>query len=202
MNTPSPDECSHKVWYSRGYLPHLDEPGLVQGITYRLYDSLPAERRAEWGALLQMPNLKVQERRIESYLNNGYGSCWLRDERIAEIVQDNLLHFDTQRYRLLAWVIMPNHVHVLIETQQGHPLPQVVHSWKSYTANYANQVLRRVGPFWHREFFDRYIRDERHLEKAVLYIHGNPVAAGLAERAEDWPYGSARWVAAPDATLP
>jgi len=202
MSTPCPGQRSHKVWYSRGYLPHLDEPGLVQGITYRLYDSMPAERRAEWEALLQMQNLKAQQQRIETYLNSGYGSCWLRDARIAEVVQDNLLHFDAQCYHLLAWVIMPNHVHVLIETRQGHPLPEVVHSWKSYTANRANQVLGRAGPFWHREYFDRYIRDERHLEQAVLYLHGNPVTAGLVERAEDWPFSSARWVAALDATLP
>ena len=202
MNTPSPGQRSHKVWYSRGYLPHLDEPGLVQCITYRLYDSMPAERRAEWEVLLQMQNPKVQQRRIETYLNNGCGSCWLRDARIAEIVQDNLMHFGAQCYHLLAWAIMPNHVHVLIETRHCHPLPEVVHSWKSYTANHANQVLGRAGPFWHREYFDRYIRDERHLEQAVLYIHGNPVTAGLVERAEDWPYGSARWVAALDATLP
>jgi len=202
MSTPCPGQRSHKVWYSRGYLPHLDEPGLVQGITYRLYDSMPAERRAEWEALLQMQNLKAQQQRIGTYLNSGYGSCWLRDARIAEVVQDNLLHFDAQCYHLLAWVIMPNHVHVLIETRQGHPLPEVVHSWKSYTANRANQVLGRAGPFWHREYFDRYIRDERHLEQAVLYLHGNPVTAGLVERAEDWPFSSARWVAALDATLP
>ena len=202
MSTPCRGQRSHKVWYSRGYLPHLDEPGLVQGITYRLYDSMPAERRAEWEALLQMQNLKAQQQRIGTYLNSGYGSCWLRDARIAEVVQDNLLHFDAQCYHLLAWVIMPNHVHVLIETRQGHPLPEVVHSWKSYTANRANQVLGRAGPFWHREYFDRYIRDERHLEQAVLYLHGNPVTARLVERAEDWPFSSARWVAALDATLP
>ena len=202
MSTPCPGQRSHKVWYSRGYLPHLDEPGLVQGITYRLYDSMPAERRAEWEALLQMQNLKAQQQRIETYLNSGYGSCWLRDARIAEVVQDNLLHFDAQCYHLLAWVIMPNHVHVLIETRQGHPLPEVVHSWKSYTANRANEVLGRAGHFWHREYFDRYIRDERHLEQAVLYLHGNPVTAGLVERAEDWPFSSARWVVALDATLP
>jgi REP element-mobilizing transposase RayT len=72
------------------------------------------------------------------------------------------LHFDGQRYRLLAWVVMPNHVHVLIETMTGHTLAAVLHSWKSYTAKEANRLLGRTGDFWQPEYFDRFIRDDRH----------------------------------------
>ena len=69
-------------------------------------------------------------KRIERYADQGYGACWLRDDRIAAIVQGTLLHFDGERYRLLAWVVMPNHVHVLIETLEGFALSDVVQSWK------------------------------------------------------------------------
>jgi REP element-mobilizing transposase RayT len=198
---PERGSQAHKGWYSRGYLPHFDQPNLVQGITYRLHDSMPMERRAEWEALLNVRDAAVQRERVEAYLNAGYGSCLLREARIAEIVQGNLLHFDGQRYHLLAWVIMPNHVHVLIQAKEGYSLPNIVHSWKSYTAKRANQLLGRTGPFWHREYFDRYIRNEQHLERAVLYVHANPVKAGLVERAEEWLFSSARWVDALDAAL-
>jgi REP element-mobilizing transposase RayT len=107
------------------------------------------------------------------------------------MVEDALLYFDGERYRTIAWVIMPNHVHVLIETMEGYPVGQVVHSWKSYTAKQANQMLGRSGRFWFREYFDRYVRDERHFANAVQYIHDNPVKAGLAPTPEDWPFSSA-----------
>jgi REP element-mobilizing transposase RayT len=125
------------------------------------------------------------------YLDAGYGSCSLREEHIAQLVEEALLHFDGQRYRLLAWVIMPNHVHVLTEVLPGHPLAEIVHSWKSFTAKEANTILGRSGAFWQPEYFDRFIRDEQHLANAIRYIHDNPVKARLVGRAEEWPYSSA-----------
>lgn len=103
-----------------------------------------------------------------------------------------LLYFDGKRYRLVAWVIMPNHVHVLIETFEGFPLDTILHSWKFFTANEANKILNRKGAFWLREYFDRYIQDDRHFANAVWYIHENPVKAGFVDRAEDWLFSSAR----------
>lgn len=85
-----------------------------------------------------------------------------------------------------------NHVHTLIEPLEGNPLARIVHSWKSYTAKEANRILGRAGRFWSPEYFDRYIRDERHLVNAISYIHHNPVKAGLAEQPEDWPFSSAK----------
>ena len=180
----------HKEWYSRGYLPHFDAPGLIQGVTLRLWDSLPAEIVEQ----LEKDSLEdsAKRTRVEEYLNVGYGACYLGDPRIARLVENALLHFDGQRYRLIAWVIMPNHVHVLLEIFAGYPLDTVVHSWKSYTANEANKLLQRQGRFWFREYFDRYIRDEQHFANAVRYIHDNPVKAGLVEKAENWAFSSAR----------
>ena len=192
--TPVPAGQPHKGWYSRGYLPHLDQPGLVQGITFRLHDSMLVERREEWESLLAVADVGERLLRIEEYLNAGYGSCVLRDHRVGLLVQDALQHLDGQRYRLLAWVVMPNHVHVLIETLQGWSLPGIVHSWKSFTAHQVNRLLGRKGPLWSREFFDRAVRDGRHLKRAVRYVHDNPVKAGLVAEPEVWPFSSARWL--------
>ena len=130
-------------------------------------------------------------RRIAKYDDAGHGECWLRDPRIAALVEGALLRFDGQRYRLIAWCVMPNHVHALIETWDRWPLAGALHSWKSYTANEANKLLDRTGTFWFREYHDRFIRDENHFAKAVEYIAQNPVQAGLAKVAEDWIWSAA-----------
>ena len=187
-----PGPLPHKGWYSRGYIPHCDYPDLIQGITFRLWDSLPAHIVASLSADLRETDDPAKRARVEAYLNAGYGACTLRDPHVARLVEEALLYFDGQRYRLIAWVIMPNHVHTLIETIEGYPLRSITHSWKSYTAKQANQILGRTGRFWFPEYFDRYIRNERHLEAAIHYIHENPVKAGLVEKPEDWPFGSAR----------
>ena len=137
------------------------------------------------------PRRAELRKRVERYVDQGHGACWLRDERIARQVEDALFHFDGVRYRLLAWVVMPNHVHVLIETRPGFPLADIIHSWKSYTAKQANQTLERVGAFWMPDYFDRYIRDEQHLVAVTNYIEQNPVKAGLVRSAGDWQWSSA-----------
>jgi REP element-mobilizing transposase RayT len=86
---------------------------------------------------------------------------------------------------------MPNHVHVLIETREGYPLGAVAHSWKSFTAKEANAILGRAGNFWMPDYFDRFIRDERHYWATVAYIENNPVVAGLCRRPRDWRFSSA-----------
>ena len=128
----------HKAWHSRGYLPHLDQPGAIQSLTFRLSDSVPADIISHWKRELAItgdekpddPRCAELRERIERYADQGHGACWLRDEPIASRVEEALFHFDGVRYRLLAWVVMPNHVHVLIETLPGFPLADVIHSWK------------------------------------------------------------------------
>jgi len=185
------ERMGFRGWRSRGYLPHFDAPGVRQMITYRLEDAMPANRRHEWETLLAIEDEREKRIRIESYLDAGHGECHLRQPEIAALVQENLLHFDGTRYRLLAWVVMPNHVHALIETAQT-PLAEILHGWKSYTGKAANRLLERTGDFWQAEYFDRYIRDEEHFRKAVRYIENNPVKAGLAKSPEEWIFGSAR----------
>ncbi len=181
--------------FSRRYLPHFDRPGLVQAVTFRLADSLPACVLESWSRefkTLPKPRRALEKRqRIAAWLDQGSGACLLREPRIAALVEETLLHFHGQRYRLLAWCIMPNHVHVMVETSVGHPLPQVVHSWKTYSAREANRLLAREGPFWMRDYFDRFIRNVEHLQAARAYIEANPVKARLVEVPEKWRWSSA-----------
>ena len=118
------------------------------------------------------------------------------------MVEDNLLRFDGERYRLLSWCVMPNHVHLLIEVWQI-PLAKLLHGWKSYTAKQANGLLGRTAPFWQTEYFDRYVRDEPHFQRVVRYIENNPVKARLCANPAEWRWGSARRSAGgPPARIP
>ena len=182
---------SNSNWRSRGYIPHFDHPDLIQGITFRLWDSLPAHVVQAMASDPDAQSDPEKRERLEELLNAGYGRCYLKQPQIATLVENALLYFDDQRYRLFAWVIMPNHAHALLQSFKGYTLGQILHSWKSYTASKANNILGRQGQFWYREYFDRYIRDEAHFARAVDYIHNNPVVAGLVTKAEDWPYSSA-----------
>ncbi len=135
---------------------------------------------------------EVKLRRLVSrYEDAGHGACWLRDGRVAQAVEETLLRFDGLRYRLISWCVMPNHVHVLIETGESWGLGDILHSWKSFTAHRANEILGRVGPFWFREYFDRFVRDDRRFRNAVKYIERNPVKAGLAASPDGWRWSSA-----------
>jgi REP element-mobilizing transposase RayT len=180
-------------WYSRGYLPHFDCEGVVQSVTFRLADSLPSQVRTGLEEQLRGdPKMELERRRqIEAHLDAGHGRCSLGDARIAQVVEDALLHFDGERYSLISWVVMPNHVHVIVAPKPGFSLGTIVHSWKSFTANRTNQILAQTGPFWHKEYFDRYIRDAKHLEVVVHYIHNNPVKAGLVKEPAAWRWSSA-----------
>jgi putative transposase len=183
-------------WYSRGYLPHFDVPNLVQFITFRLADSIPsaAIKRIEDAISLLPPEKREAEKRIRlnKWLDKGYGRCWLALPEVARCVEDELLSTDGDECMLLGWCVMPNHVHVLAEVSDDVPLSKLVKTWKGASAAKANKLLGRKGTFWFREYWDRYIRDARHLHDVVRYIDRNPVKAGLAEKPEDWLYGSAR----------
>jgi len=200
-----------KGWHSRGYHSHLDAVPLVQSVTFRLHDSVPAKLIEKWRSELSMIPLAsgedrrmgnvtrhasrsrdaVLRKRIEEYEDSGHGECWLRDPRIAQIMQEALHHFNGERYHLLEWCVMPNHVHVLMVSAPGHSLSDVIRTWKTFTAREANRVLGRKGRFWMPDYFDRYVRDEHHLEAARQYIRRNPVKAGLCESEGQWRWSSA-----------
>ena len=194
------ESIAPRGWYSRGYLPHRDERQLIQSVTFRLADSLPrAKLEALEAELSSLPPEHVdtaRRQRIETWLDAGWGCCALRHPEVAQHVEAVLLHFHDQRYHLHAWCIMPNHVHLLVEPFGN--LADMVQGWKSVTARWAlkqNQRLNLRIPdahhLWMREYWDRYIRDQRHYANTLDYIHHNPVKAGLCQRREDWQWSSA-----------
>ncbi len=203
MDAPSP-------WRSRGYLPHFESPQAIQSITFRLADSLPSKVLAKLEEDLKGVKSEARRtfrrQRLDFYLDSGLGSCVLADARAARKVENALLHFDGDRYRLLAWVVMPNHVHALIEILANTSLGRIVQSWKSYSARWirANeQTLPKLrlaevsaqnppAGVWQREYWDRFVRDDDHFGRVAEYIHQNPVKARLVGDARDWPFGSAR----------
>lgn len=107
------------------------------------------------------------------------------------MVQDTLLADDGKKYRLAAWVVMPNHVHFLTTRFESYTLSDIMQSFKSLTSHKSNRLLRRSGQFWMPEYFDRYIRNAEHYQKTVEYIENNPVKARLCSLPEEYPFSSA-----------
>jgi putative DNA methylase len=179
--------------HSRGYLPHFDVYESTQFVTFRLADSMPQNLLKEWKAELENNQITDVDlrKRIEQYLDSGYGSCALRDRRIANLLRETLLKWNGERYELIAWVIMPNHVHILIRLLGKNLLSAIMHSIKSYTAHESNKILARTGRFWSVESFDRYIRNADHFRNTIRYIENDPVKAGLCKAPEGWEYSSA-----------
>jgi REP element-mobilizing transposase RayT len=183
----------------RSRLPHWNSTAPVF-VTFNLYDAMPreyvekleAERRMR---ITELERLKgkatpaelhaieamIQER-VEECLDSGVGGCFMNDARVAEIVAGTVTHFDSERYELYAWTVMPNHVHAVFWTEER--LDSVLHSWKSYSAKKSNAVLARQGKFWQDDYYDRTIRNQNHFEQTVKYVVQNPQSAGLS----DWPW--------------
>ena len=182
-------------WNTRGYLPHYDGVAIPQFITFNLADALPAKVIERWQRQLATLDDKekkiIMQRRIDRYLDQSYGSCHLRNPEIATIVQDSLLKEDGISYKLFAWVVMPNHTHSLLRRFEDTNIANILSAHKGATAQEANRVLQRSGQFWREEYFDRYIRNERHFWNTVRYIENNPVKAGLCREPSDWPFSSA-----------
>jgi len=179
------------------YLPHWTMEGSIYAVTFRLADSMPQGVLESW--LFEREDLlrsaeqmgrplstseeeklhELHSERVEECLDVGHGACWMKDDRIAKTVADALDHFDSERYQLLAWCLMPNHVRVVVKPQTGYTLKNILHSWKSFTAHAANRILGRNGQFWQEEYYDHLIRNEDDFYQAVAYVFGNPEIAGL-----------------------
>ena len=198
-------------WHERGYLPHCDFPGLVQFVTFRLADSMPGSRRAEWAHLLEIEDVREKRTRLESYLDRGLGTCQLRAAWIACLAEESLFHFHGRQCEVLAWCVMPNDVHVLVQVW-NKPLWRLVRSWKTHVALKATASgserripIRRDEPgsastpnwssalHWQREYWDTFMRDDDQEQRAVRYIENNPVMAGLCRLQVEWAFSSARF---------
>ena len=138
---------------------------------------------------------KTETRRIlkllDKYEDAGYGQCFLKDDRAAEIVKNALFYYHQVKYEVVSWCIMPNHVHVLITLLKEVSLSEILHSWRSFSSNEINKLFNRTGRLWMPEYFDRYIRDDEHFNNVVNYIHNNPVKAGLVDDPTHYRWSSA-----------
>jgi len=188
-------------------LPHWSCDRAIYHVVFRLADSIPSSVLNEWrlerDAMINMarkPGRDISEdelkrvnylfsEKIEQYLDAGHGSCWLQKPEIAMIIAENLQHFEGKKYRLHAWCIMPNHVHVIVEPINSYLLSRIIHSWKSFTATKANKMLGLNGQFWQHEPYDHIIRSKEAYRFLCEYIWQNPEKAGLRH----WPWRTIAW---------
>jgi putative transposase len=181
------------------HLPHWRQDGATYYVTFRLTDSLPQSKlkelvdlRKEWYRQPQPNSKEISEKysrevmkKVEAWLDQGMGICILKHPAASETVAQAMHHFDGVRYQLASYIIMPNHVHVIVQPKilEDDPLEWIVHSWKRYTARQINEHLDRNGSLWQKESFDRIVRDEEHLYRCIQYIGSNAKKAGLALQA-------------------
>jgi putative DNA methylase len=202
-------------FHFRGVLPHLKREGGTYFVTFRQAGTLPKEIllrfKQERDAILQHALaakrpltwheqdelFRWYSNRVDKYLDAGHGVCYLRDPGLADLVADAIRFFEGQRYELYAWVVMPNHAHVVVWPMPGHTLSDILHSWKSYTSHQINKRLpAKVVPFWQSESYEHLIRDDDDLHRCCHYTLGNPVNAGLCAESRLWWWSSA-YVAQP-----
>jgi hypothetical protein len=181
---------------SANRLPHWQQDGAVYFLTFRLADAVPKHLLDHWSSereawLLDHPKpwsveLEGEYHRrfsgtMERLLDAGHGSCALRDPVCRAPLEEALGHFDGERCSQIAWVIMPNHVHVLFVLNGGFALEDIVRSWKRHSAVRINRLLGSSGAFWQKDYFDRLVRDQDHFANCVRYIRRNPLKAKLSE---------------------
>jgi len=187
----------------RLHLPHWRQPGVTYFVTTRLADSLPQAKLREWNEEREhwlrargcrtpadLERLAERERRefhrhftakFHAWLDAGFGACLLRQAEAARIVADALRFFDGERYVLGDFVVMPNHLHLLVTPAPDHQLSDIVRSWKTFTARQINGLLGRSGAFWQAETYDHIVRSEEQLAHYRRYIAENPVKAKLRD---------------------
>lgn len=207
MNNPYFDPNGEVKVSNTGALPHWNQYGKIQYVTFRLADSLPQSKIAK---LTELKNTFISNHPkpwdkqdkyaywkligpVESrLLDAGYGSCILKIPEIRRIVSDTLRYNDGNKYRLIAYVIMPNHVHVLFELFGNNSIESVMKSIKGYSSRKINELTGGSGSVWMKEYFDRIVRDASHLKSYIRYIINNPrfLQPGEYElwRSEEWVY--------------
>ena len=181
---------------SRGYLPHLDAGRQTQFVTFRLDDSLPQEILDTWN--LEVEHMPQSERtailrdKINSFLDEGHGSCVLRNPIAANIVIDAFFFANANTADVHSFVVMPNHVHALVGAKDRHLVGEAMGRLKGYTALQINRRLG-LGPgrLWQPESFDTLIRDKDHFDRTEGYIEWNPVKAGICGDPKKYPYSTA-----------
>lgn len=197
--------------YYRRNLPHIQPRGVTFLVNFRLAGSLPAavieilreeaDNIEKKILLINDPRerffVRQDERRKlfgkwdEALHNSNTGPFWLKDDSIAQIVVDSILHHDGNWFDVLAYCIMPNHVHLVLTPFESsdtddYSLAKIMHNIKRNSANHANKVLGRTGAFWQHESYDHFVRDEAELDRIIKYVMHNPVKAGLTDEESKW----------------
>ncbi len=188
-----PSLAPRKGWSRKGKLPHYDGE-VTQFITFRLGDSLPQPVLERLKLQLELDKLsddsEEYRQRVEDYLDEGAGECLLRNPKIAAIVEETILNEHGTSCDIKAWVVMPNHAHVLLRLNPGYDLAGLMKRVKGITARKINLALGRTGSVWQKDYFDRYIRSENHFQSVAEYIEQNPVLARLVNAADEWAFSS------------
>jgi len=189
-------------------LPHWRQGDAWCFVTWRLGDSIPAEQLRQWhdaqshwvenhpkpwDETMEQEYNVLFSQRIEAWLDQGAGSCLLRDTANGRIVADTLHFFNGDRYELATFVVMPNHVHVLFAPRDGHRVSEIVQSWKRFSARQMNKRMGSRGSLWQEEYWDRLIRNENHYFAVAGYIRRNPENAGLKSGFVAWDRGTNRF---------
>ncbi len=167
----------------RRNLPHFQPDGAALFITFRLHGTLPVASGRDGRTFA------IADRELE---RTQRGPFWLKQPRIAECVTETIRLGEQNRnlYELVAFVVMPNHVHLLISPRV--PAPKITQYVKGVSAKRANEVLGRTGQaFWQDESFDRWVRSGKEMGNIIRYIEFNPVRANLAEEPRLFRYSSA-----------
>jgi REP element-mobilizing transposase RayT len=174
-------------------LPHRLPAGATLFITYRLAGSLPREVLAQ---MLEEARLSPQPRkqafaRYDEWLDNdGTGPHWLAQPEVATIVKASLHFYTPTDYRLHAYCVMGNHVHLVVTLPDTltKPFYRILQAQKRFSATRANKLLGLTGQFWARESYDHIIRSSNEYQRVIGYVLNNPVKAGLIANWRDWPH--------------
>ena len=190
-----------------GQLPHWFQPGVTYFVTFRTADSVPQKLSRSWHLRRQLwlrnvgidpfdpdwkarleatPELADQFRQefvpeFMEWLDRGYGACVLSRPEAAAIVSESFEHFAGERYHLGDFVVMPNHVHLLVGLIGSTSVEDQCRSWKRFTATKINRLLKQQGRFWQEESFDHLVRSPAQFDYLRGYIANNPKIAGLRE---------------------
>jgi len=188
---------SESVAHLSGNLPHWRQDGATYFVTFRTADSMPQTKLKQWlderttwmdkhpephTSAERLEYTKLFPQRFQEWLDAGYGACQLGRSDVKAVVENALAHFNGSRYRLGEFVVMPNHVHVLVSPLGDHELSDILQAWKSFTAKEINRLIGGTGQFWQKESFDHIVRSPEQLERIKAYIRNNPNAAEAASR--------------------
>ncbi len=190
---PRKDNVAEQIrQYQSGYPTGSEDSHRTQLVTFYLADSFPKWLRPKWEGLWKIENERQRRTQLEAYLDESHGESHLRRNDVAQHVELTLRFYRPERYELKAWIIMPNHVHVLFEVNLT-TTAQIVESWQDETDYNIQRRFCFPKPFWEKAFWRTLIRDEDHEARAIRYIESNATKTGLASAPAEWPWGSARF---------